>query len=682
LGGTTVGTSAIYTATATGTYQLTVSTGTCIKTRIFIVRGDTPNIVLPDLASCDSEILNATPTTGQVTGSTYTYTWYFSPTYSGTYTAIGTPSTTPTLTIGTGAGLLGTGFYAVKVQRDDFSPICTGRDTMQYTFLENPAIAASFQNASFSGCSPITLNLQDYITNFSPTATYFYNVVGSVSGTLTASPTSPSVFTLPQSIAVASETYTISIRRGAYCTSTTTITFNTTPPVLPTLADVSSCSATTVNATALNAQAGDVYSWGGPGGFTSASPIITVSVAGTYTVSVSRGTLTSCNRNTSFTFSIPAPPVVNTQLEYIACEPLVVNADPANANLPTTVYTWTNLSTGVILPSTTNTATLTPGLYSVKASNGTFCNTTRNFYVTCPALSITASYNAVTDLIDVAWTDTSSIELGFELQRTDNVASGTWATVPYPLGGTVFPANMLTFADANISKNTEYCYRVRYILPTFTGSPSPNYSAFSNIACAKVPKAPIVDGELPPYEYQLRGVAGNQMVTLNWDFADETYGFSHFDVYFGLAPQEPTIKIAQTDKNYFNVIGLLNGREYNFKVRAIYRASNDPYYFSKTITLRPSIILGQEELEKPFSFEVFPNPNEGEFEVRLAGKPSAKISMTMITVSGQVIMTKEVEGFNGAYQEALNMSELPSGLYFLQVKTDGETMQKKISIVR
>jgi hypothetical protein len=295
---------------------------------------------------------------------------------------------------------------------------------------------------------------------------------------------------------------------------------------------------------------------------------------------------------------------------------------------------------------------------------------------------LSAIYNDEADLVNVTWTDTSNIELGFELQRTDNVGSGVWTTVAFITGGLVFPANWLSYADANLEKNTEYCYRVRYILPAFTGSPNPNYSGFSNLSCITVPKGDSPGEGTGPYEYKLHGIAGNQSATLYWQVADEAYGFQFYDVYFGIAPNEPTVRIGTTDKHSFVIPGLLNGKEYLFKVRARYRASNDPYYFSETISLRPSIILGEEENNKTFSFELYPNPNNGEFEVSLSGKPSEKLTISLITVSGQVLMSKTVADFNGSYRESMQFTELPSGLYFLQIHSGDEILQKKVSIVR
>ena len=459
-------------------------------------------------------------------------------------------------------------------------------------------------------------------------------------------------------------------------------------PLLPELPNLNACEPQAVNARVSNPISSDTYSWTGPGGFTATTPTITISVAGTYTVTVTRppvGAEPACIRTKSFTLTIPAPPTITVNALYDICEPLSLDADPTNVNLPTTVYTWTNVGTGEVLAFTGDIATLNPGVYFIKASNGSLCETTSpNFTLNCPVPTINASFNATTSLIEVSWNDIYGSELGFQLQRTDSLADGIWTTIPYIITGSGnFPANILEFRDAEYTKGKTYCYRVRYILTAFAGSSDPNYGFFSNVACIKIAD-PDEDGGggLPPYEYKFTGSAGNQSATLVWEKPKDEYGFEEFDVYFSIAPHDANVRIGTITGNSFTIPGLLNGREYNFKVRARYKNTVDYYKYSEQITLRPSIILGEDGLKKEFTFDIIPNPNNGEFELNLSGMPSDKVEIQIVNVAGQVVMSKNIDGFTGAYHENVRLENIANGLYFIRIDTDNASMQKKVSIVR
>jgi len=83
---------------------------------------------------------------------------------------------------------------------------------------------------------------------------------------------------------------------------------------------------------------------------------------------------------------------------------------------------------------------------------------------------------SMTTRIDLAWTDTSSDESGFQLQRsTDNVTFTTIATRA---------SNVTTYADTGLKRNRTYYYRVRAFK---TGSPT-LYSTFSNTVSARTAK--------------------------------------------------------------------------------------------------------------------------------------------------------------------------------------------------
>ena len=84
--------------------------------------------------------------------------------------------------------------------------------------------------------------------------------------------------------------------------------------------------------------------------------------------------------------------------------------------------------------------------------------------------SLTATTSSSTE-IQLNWTDNATNETGFEIHRSTTGIAGTYTLL------TTVAANTITFADASLTANTEYCYQVRAI-NTFGNS------NFSNQICA------------------------------------------------------------------------------------------------------------------------------------------------------------------------------------------------------
>ena len=71
-------------------------------------------------------------------------------------------------------------------------------------------------------------------------------------------------------------------------------------------------------------------------------------------------------------------------------------------------------------------------------------------------------------------------------------------------------------------------------------------------------------------------------------------------------------------------------------------------------------------------FEVFPNPNNGMFEVRMGVGASAVVGLSLVNVLGQVVKVWDDRLVNGEAVEQISLpSTLADGVYFLVGKVDG-----------
>lgn len=92
--------------------------------------------------------------------------------------------------------------------------------------------------------------------------------------------------------------------------------------------------------------------------------------------------------------------------------------------------------------------------------------------------AVAISYSA----INISWRDNSSNETGFEIQRSATGANGAFTLLATTAAG------VGSYGDAGLSPLTAYCYRVSAF--RLTGGKK-SYSAFSNVACATTPAAPV-----------------------------------------------------------------------------------------------------------------------------------------------------------------------------------------------
>ena len=139
------------------------------------------------------------------------------------------------------------------------------------------------------------------------------------------------------------------------------------------------------------------------------------------------------------------------------------------------------LASNTVSYSVTGLAASTTYQYRVvsfnDAGNSSFSNTaTATTLTALPAAPSALTATAVSSTrINLAWTDNSGNESGFKIERCKNPNCTNFAQIAQ------VGANVTTFADTTVTKNTAYNYRVR----AFNAGGN---SSYSNTASAKTPK--------------------------------------------------------------------------------------------------------------------------------------------------------------------------------------------------
>ncbi|RYE16673.1 MAG: T9SS type A sorting domain-containing protein, partial [Sphingobacteriales bacterium] len=91
---------------------------------------------------------------------------------------------------------------------------------------------------------------------------------------------------------------------------------------------------------------------------------------------------------------------------------------------------------------------------------------------------------------------------------------------------------------------------------------------------------------------------------------------------------------------------------------------------------------GVNGLEASNSLLLYPNPNSGNFTIKLAGCEPGKVTIKLQNLLGQEMHTEAASTNNTAFEHQLNVQELPEGIYLLQVTQNDRVFTKRMVLQR
>lgn len=98
--------------------------------------------------------------------------------------------------------------------------------------------------------------------------------------------------------------------------------------------------------------------------------------------------------------------------------------------------------------------------------------------------------------------------------------------------------------------------------------------------------------------------------------------------------------------------------------------------FSIAYTVNVKTLITKSDLvgaRQDFFAVLFPNPNKGNFKVKLTGKPTKRIELTVYDITGKVMERRTINDFSGDHTETLQI-HLVSGVYTLRINLETETL--------
>jgi hypothetical protein len=171
--------------------------------------------------------------------------------------------------------------------------------------------------------------------------------------------------------------------------------------------------------------------------------------------------------------------------------------------------------------------------------------------------------------------------------------------------------------------------------------------------------------------------AGSNKVTVSWQavaLADK------YEVYM-LGENTPLRLVGTTNNTTFEVGNLTNGVTYLFRVKAINNATGIESVFSNTVSATPSIVLGVEEETLNNTFQVYPNPNNGSFSLKMTNLKGKNAQISVLDLNGRLLYQQNVLLNNTSLESSVELN-IANGMYLLLLQTEENSYQRKLVIER
>lgn len=127
-----------------------------------------------------------------------------------------------------------------------------------------------------------------------------------------------------------------------------------------------------------------------------------------------------------------------------------------------------------------------------------------------------------------------------------------------------------------------------------------------------------------------------------------------------------------TTNNYLNVKDLSPGTNYIFKVRSVCNATGEMSAFSSPASF--TTLLRTAEMEE--TLIIYPNPaNE---QITISGIRGKEIQITLVDLLGEMVYSKNIISSGTEINETIELTNIPSGIYFITLNIDGKTTTQKL----
>lgn len=446
----------------------------------------------------------------------------------------------------------------------------------------------------------------------------------------------------------ATGTYTVTVTTSAGCTGTDAIVVSQSTPISASITSNNvSCnggSDGSVSTSAAGGQSPYTYLWSN----SSTTANIAGLTAGSYTVTITDNT--GCTGTGSATITEPTAVVTSLNSTNVTCNGLSdgsINANSSGGTSPYT-YSWSMGST------TSNVTNLMAGTYTVTVTDANGCTNVQSLSITQPA-ALVASAAIDSNVTCFGYSDGGS------------TASATGGTSPY----TYTWSNAAT--TASITGLAAGSYTV-----TITDNNGCTNSSSVSITQPQIPTGSLTAAACSSYTWASNGLS----YTASGTYLDtvSTSGACDSIITLNLTINTVDTTVTQVaDSLYANMSGASyqwidcnNGnapisgataKGFRPAVSGSYAVIVTNGACTETSACFAVIRTGIESYQSSAaSFNVFPNPTEGELRIQFNGKINPEENIFIYDMSGKLVFQATLRTNN----ELINLNHLENGLYLMR----------------
>jgi hypothetical protein len=117
-------------------------------------------------------------------------------------------------------------------------------------------------------------------------------------------------------------------------------------------------------------------------------------------------------------------------------------------------------------------------------------------------------------------------------------------------------------------------------------------------------------------------------------------------------------------------------------VRAMAIADQDYTVIDSLLITITNQTVSTSNISTHQSIEIYPNPNNGQFELKVETTGNTEYILEIFDATGRSIMKVNINSFSGNFTKQINLTNFHSGTYLLMLRSDSSIVSKKVLIVK
>ena len=132
-----------------------------------------------------------------------------------------------------------------------------------------------------------------------------------------------------------------------------------------------------------------------------------------------------------------------------------------------------------------------------------------------------------------------------------------------------------------------------------------------------------------------------------------------------------------------NKFGLTPGQSYRAQGRTFCDSNVTSFRSTWTSPLmwtQPGTLIRMESTSQIKNLDIYPNPSRDIFNIRFISEKIQDLSVRVINIMGELVYEENAKQFIGEYTKQIDLTDNSKGVYFLEITTDNNVVNRKIII--